>query len=135
MVRKMTEGFEFVEDKVVDVNELEIQKSFKERDKVFRVLLRTNDGVITYKPFRKVDEEKEVHGFKVKQRKHELLTIEELPRILWELKEKLQTGVCKVKMNYFLWKKEVDEQIIPIRFMREKQINEIEFEEMEERVN
>ena len=36
--------------------------------------------------------------------------------------------------SHFLWKKEVDGQIIPIRFMREKQINKIEFVEVEEKV-
>ena len=136
MVRKMTEGFEFVEGKILDVNEIEVEKSYRDEDRVFRVLLRTNDGVISYKPFRFVNEEKEIHGFKVKQRRKELLIMEELPRVLWEMKDRLKSGagICKVKLSYFLWNKEVDGKVIPIRFFREKQVNEMEFVEMEEKV-
>ena len=137
MVRKMTENeFEFISKKIVDVHEIEVQKAFRDPEKVRRILLKTNEGNISYRPFRYVDEKKEIHGFNVRQRKQEMLTIEELPKVLWELKDKLKSGagLCKVKLSYFLWNKEVDGQIIPIRFMKEKQVNEVEFVELEEKV-
>jgi len=130
----MTEGFEFVKEKTVDVYELEVQKSFREADRILRVSLKTSEGNISYRPSRYVDECREIHGFKVRQKKQELLTIEELPKMLWELKERLQQGLCRVKLSYFLWNKEVDGKVNPIRFMKEKQINEMEFVEIEEKV-
>ena len=108
----------------------------KKTDRVARVVFVTNEGNISFKPFRYVEEKKEMHGFTVKQKKQELLIMEELPRILWELKDRLKSGagLCKVKWSYFLWNKEIDGQIMPIRFVKEKQINEIEFINIEEKI-
>ena len=129
----MTE-IEFIKEKIVDVSELEIQKSYNEPDKVARIKLITNVGNITFKPFRYINESKMINGFKVKQRKRELLTITELPKNIWDLNEKLKKGLCKVKLSYFLWNKDVDGKVMVIRFMKEKHVNEMEFLEMEEKV-
>jgi hypothetical protein len=133
MVKKMT-GTEFVKDKIVDIHELELQRSLQDGDKVSRVVLKTSEGSITYKPFRYVNEVRKVNGFKVSQSKKEAVNITELSKKLWQLNERLGTGMCRVKMSYFLWKKKLDNHVVLIRYMKEKQIEEIMFIEIEEKV-
>jgi hypothetical protein len=134
MVRKMTGHFEIIE-KEIDIWEMEIQESYRDRDRVYRISLKTNEGPISYKPYRLVNEKKVIQGFKVKLKRKELLTVDELPLKLWELKDRMEKGICKVKLNYCLWIKEIDGKEIPIRFLREEQIEKMEFMEMEEKVN
>lgn len=133
MERKMTET-EYVKEKVIDIHELELQKSPQDIERISRVVFKTNEGFITYRPFLYVNELREINGFKVSQRKKESMAIGELPRKLWQLNEKLQAGMCRAKLSYFLWSKKVDNHVMPIRFMKEKQVNEMEFLDIEEKV-
>lgn len=129
-VRKMTEIKEV--DQVMDVFELEIEPSIKEPGKVHRIVFKTNIGNISYKPYKFEFENIYVDGSRIKQRKKALLMMSELSPMLWKLNKKLQTRICKIKLRYFCWKKEDREK--PILFVREKQIEELEFREMEEKV-
>jgi hypothetical protein len=134
MVRKMTETKDEIREvnQVMDVYELEIESSIKEPGKVHRIILKTNIGSISYRPYKFEFENTYVDGNKVKQRKKARLMMSELSPMLWKLNKKLQKGICKIKLRYFCWKKEGREK--PILFVREKQIEEMEFKEMEEKI-
>lgn len=118
-------------NQVMDVFELEIEPSIKEPGKVHRIIFRTNIGNISYRPYKFEFENIYVDGSKVKQRKKARLMMSELSPMLWKLNKKLQAGICKIKLRYFFWKKDDNEE--PILFVKEKQIEEMEFREMEEK--
>ena len=127
----MTEVKE-IKKRVMDVYELEIEDSLKEYGKIHRIVLKTNMGNITYRPYQYISESRKKGNFMVRQRKKILLGMDEISPMLWELNRKMKTGICKVKLSYFFWKKEKNRD--PIRFIKEKQIEEMVFINMEENV-
>ena len=133
MVRKMTE-IKYVKEVEVDVHDIEIEKSWRDSRLVERVVFKTNIGNITFKPGKSIEKHSSSQGFTIKRRERQLVSIEELPRKLWDLNMKLQKGMCKIKLSYFLWQKIVDEKIIPIRFLRDNQVKIIQFLGIEEKV-
>ena len=129
MVRKMSEVKE-IKNKEMDAYELEIEESRNEEGKIHRIVFKTNIGNISYRPYKYELKEVVYDGCKVNRRRKVLLGMDELSPMLWKLNRELQTGITKIKLSYFLWKK--DDRII--RFLREKQIEEMEFMEVEEKV-
>jgi len=121
---------EYVKDKELDVQELELESDHGPFGRIVQVLLKTNEGPITYKPYKMVDQFGKVNGFNMKWKKQDLLEITELPEVLWELNSRLQRGICKVRLSYFVW---VDDGA-QSRFLKDKQLEEMEFIAIEEKV-
>ena len=121
----------YVKDKELDVQELELESDHGPYGRIVQVLLKTNEGPITYKPYKMVDQFGKLNGFNMKWKKQDLLEINELPEILWELNSRLQRGICKVRLSYFVW---VDNGKSESSFFRNKQVDEMEFVDIEEKV-
>ena len=118
-------------DKELDVHELEIESDHGPYGRVVQVLLKTNEGPITYKPHKMVEQFGRANGFNMRWKKKDLIEIGELPEILCKLNRKLQSGICKVKLSYFAW---IDDDEAQSKYLREKQVKEMEFIDIEEKV-
>ena len=64
--------YEYVDGKILDVNEIEIEIFSGDSGKIARIKLKTNEGVISYKPYKELDELSNVQGYKIRKRKREL---------------------------------------------------------------
>ncbi len=131
----MVDEFEYVENRELDISEIELESDRSQTDKIRRVVLQTNEGRITYKPRRMVEEKRKAQGFTVKGEVQEMLNINEIPNIFWDVNEALKKmGLCKVRISYTLWNKEVDGQVQSYRFMRDGDLDKLEIISIEEKV-
>ena len=125
----------FVKDRIVCVRAMEIEHVCGCTGRIHRVLLKTSDGNVTYRPRRVVEKREEKEGHTEKWTEREPISLADLPPTLWELNKRLEGGVCKVKLSYFVWEAAIGDARTPVWFMREKQIHEIEFLPLEEKMS
>ena len=113
---------------------MEIEHVSGRTGRIHRVVLKTNEGNITYRPRKFVERREEKQGYTEKWQEKEPVSLADLPPILWELSKKLDTGICKVKLNHFVWEPDPGDASTPVSFMKEKQIHDMELLPLEESV-
>ncbi len=127
--------YEYVNGKIIDVSEVEVQVLPNDSEKISRIRLKTNEGFISFKPFREFDELRQVNGYKTRIRKRELLSMTDMPLKIYELNEAIgKRGMCKVKAFYTLWRKMVDNHLEIYRFMRDRDVDKLEILPVDEKV-
>jgi hypothetical protein len=127
--------FEYVEGKRVDVNEVEIEMLPNDSSKIARIKLKTNEGIISFKPYREIEELSQVQGYKLRKKKQELLNLSEMPLQIHQINEAVKKqGLCKVKLFYTIWKKMVDNNLQVYRYMRNNDIEKLQILEMDEKI-
>lgn len=121
-------------NQTVDVHELEIELNQGVYGPVRRVVLKSNLGPISYKPYRTTAEQGAVSGFNCKWPKREMLDLSELPPMLWELNNKLRTGICKLRIDYCVLTNGDEDDGRETLFMKKRQVDGMVFLNIEERV-